>query len=65
MFAFNSTSKFEYGRHNGALIMFCIVLAIPTAIIILFLVIKNGNNRLKRVEEKLDKVLEESENNTG
>lgn len=45
--------------------MFCIVLAIPTAIIILFLVIKNGNNRLKRVEEKLDKVLEESENNTG
>ncbi|MHC0035323.1 hypothetical protein [Pseudoneobacillus sp. C159] len=41
------------------LIMFIILLAIPLAIIIVFLVIRKNNNRLKRVEEKIDKLLSE------
>jgi preprotein translocase subunit YajC len=39
------------------LIMFFILLAIPLAIITVFLVIRKNNNRLKRVEEKLDNLL--------
>jgi large-conductance mechanosensitive channel len=44
------------------LIMFCIILAIPFTIIKVFLVLRKSNNRLKRVEEKLDKLISEKEN---
>jgi hypothetical protein len=39
------------------LIMFFILLAIPLAIITVFFVIRKNNIRLKRVEEKIDKLL--------
>lgn len=44
------------------LIAFIIVLTIPLGIIIVLFVFKKRNNRLKRVEEKLDKLLSEKEN---
>jgi energy-converting hydrogenase Eha subunit H len=43
------------------LIMFFIFLAIPLVIIVVFLVLRKSNNRLKRVEEKLDILLSEKE----
>jgi len=43
------------------LIMFLIVLAIPLAIIIVFIILRKRNCRLKRVEEKLDKLILEKE----
>jgi F0F1-type ATP synthase membrane subunit b/b' len=39
------------------LIMFCILFVIPLAIVVSFVILRNRNNRLKRVEEKLDKIL--------
>jgi preprotein translocase subunit YajC len=47
------------------LIMFFILLAIPFTIIKVFLVLRRSNNRLKRVEEKLDKLISEKENNNS
>jgi F0F1-type ATP synthase membrane subunit b/b' len=44
------------------LIMFLILLAIPLSVIVVFFVLKKSNNRLKRVEEKLDKLLLDKEN---
>jgi len=38
------------------------VIGIPLIIVVVLLVINNKNKRLKRVEEKLDKLLEEKEN---
>ncbi|WP_246197438.1 hypothetical protein [Cytobacillus depressus] len=55
-------------RFNGGdilfqLIMFTMLLAVPLAIIVLLLlVLRNRNNRLKRVEEKLDKLLSDKDN---
>jgi hypothetical protein len=43
------------------LIMLFIILAIPLTIITVVVAIRKNNNRLKRVEEKLDKLLTEKE----
>jgi low affinity Fe/Cu permease len=43
------------------LILFIILLTIPLAIILVFFVQRKRNNRLERIEEKLDKLLIEKD----
>ncbi|GEL77425.1 DUF4083 family protein [Tenuibacillus multivorans] len=57
-----ATASLNTGDMIAQLIMVCIILAIITGIILLIFVFRNRNNRLKRVEDKLDKILEENEN---
>ncbi|SEN71241.1 hypothetical protein SAMN05192533_11833 [Mesobacillus persicus] len=49
--------------HTGDIIfqlmMFISLLFIPLVILVVFLIVKKRNNRLKRVEEKLDQLLSE------
>jgi len=57
-----ATATLNGGDLLFQLIMFTILLAIPATIVVAFLIMKKRNNRLKQVEEKLDKLLEKVEN---
>ena len=57
-----STATINIGDIIFQLISFTIFLAIPVAIILIVVVLWKRNNRLKRVEEKVDKLLGEQEN---
>jgi len=57
-----ATATLNGGDLLFQLIMFTILLAIPATILVAFLIMKKRNNRLKQVEEKLDKLLEKVEN---
>ncbi|MBW3111654.1 hypothetical protein KYJ26_07430 [Bacillus sp. MCCB 382] len=57
-----STATINTGDIIFQLISFIIFLAIPVAIILIVVVLWKRNNRLKRVEEKVDKLLGDQEN---
>lgn len=56
----------QSGLNTGDLIfqlmMFLILLSLPLAIIIFYFVFRKRTSRLKRVEEKVDKILSEKDN---
>ncbi|WP_138417123.1 hypothetical protein [Aquibacillus sediminis] len=55
------------GINTGDMIIqfvsFFMLVAIPVAMIIFFIVLRKSSERLKRVEEKLDQLISETENN--
>ncbi|MDX8342216.1 hypothetical protein [Rossellomorea sp. YZS02] len=57
-----STATINTGDIIFQLFSFLFLLAIPAVIILLVVVLRKRNNRLKRVEEKLDKLLADQEN---
>ncbi|GLB61425.1 hypothetical protein [Cytobacillus sp. NCCP-133] len=58
MYLFTSAQAgFNAGDIIFSLIMFGFLLLFPAVIIILFFIFKRRNDRLKRVEEKLDQLL--------
>lgn len=59
LYLFTAAHGINVGDIIFQLIMFFILLAIPLAIITVVLVVRKRNNRLKRVEEKIDKLLSE------
>ncbi|KPL61008.1 hypothetical protein [Rossellomorea vietnamensis] len=57
-----STTSVNTGDIIFQLISLLFLLAIPVCIIIFVVVLRKRNNRLRRVEEKLDKLLSNKEN---
>ncbi|WP_456274602.1 hypothetical protein [Bacillus sp. AK031] len=54
------SSAFNGGDILFQLIMFILLLGIPAAIVIIFVVLRKRNkSRLDRIEEKIDRLLEE------
>ncbi|MBN8191837.1 hypothetical protein JI667_06700 [Bacillus sp. NTK074B] len=56
-----STSTINTGDIIFQIFSFLFLLAIPAVIILLVVVLRKKNNRLKRVEEKADKLLKDKE----
>jgi hypothetical protein len=55
-------AAFNGGDILFQLIMFILLLGIPAAIVILIIALRKGNkSRLDRIEEKIDRLLEENE----
>ncbi|MDF2038327.1 hypothetical protein P2R12_15280 [Cytobacillus oceanisediminis] len=57
-----SQAGFNGGDILFQLLAFAFLLTIPAIIFILFFIFKKRNDRLKRVEEKLDRLLENKGN---
>jgi heme/copper-type cytochrome/quinol oxidase subunit 2 len=57
-----STVEINTGDIIFQLITFLIVLTIPVCVIIFVVVFRRRNSRLKRVEEKLDKLISDKDN---
>ena len=53
-----SQAGFNAGDILFQLLAFAFLLTVPAIIVILFFIFKRRNDRLKRVEEKLDRLLE-------
>ncbi|MCA1057658.1 hypothetical protein LCL96_01845 [Rossellomorea aquimaris] len=57
-----STATFNTGDIIFQLLSLLFLLTIPVGIIIFIVVLRRRNSRLKRVEEKLDKLISDKEN---
>ncbi|WP_138420848.1 hypothetical protein [Aquibacillus sediminis] len=63
MYLLASVGGVNTGDMIFQLLSFLILLAIPLAIIVLFIVLRKRGDRLKRVEKKLDKIISDTDNN--
>ncbi|WP_034756636.1 hypothetical protein [Rossellomorea vietnamensis] len=57
-----STTTVNTGDIIFLLVSLVLLLAIPVGIIVLVVILRRRNSRLKRVEEKLDKLLADKDN---